>query len=80
MPWFQYIWTDEVEEHLAEHGVTPDDFEWVLLHSREKASSDSSGRPLVFGHTPDGRHVAAIFELLDDGITVIPVTCYEVPE
>jgi uncharacterized DUF497 family protein len=80
VPWFQYIWSEEAVEHLAEHGISQDDFEFVMEHPISKTTSDSSGRPLVFGYTSDGRHIAAIFELLDDGITVVPVTCYEVPE
>lgn len=81
MPWYQYFWTEEAIEHLAEHDISPDDFEFVLEHPTSKTVlSDSSGRPLVFGFTTDGRYVAAVFELLPDGITVIPVTSYEVPE
>jgi uncharacterized DUF497 family protein len=80
VPWYHYIWTEQAEEHLAEHDITSEEFEWVLEHAESKAASDSSGRPLVFGYTPDGRYVAAIYELLEDGVTVIPVTCYEVSE
>jgi hypothetical protein len=81
MPWYQYIWTDEIAGHLAEHDISPDDFEFALENPVSKTIlSDSSGRPMVFGYTPDGRLVAAIFELLPDRVTVIPVTCYEVPE
>jgi hypothetical protein len=81
MPWYQYVWTDDTIEHLAEHDITPDEFEFVMEHPTSKTMlSEASGRPMVFGFTPDGRYVAAIFELLPDRITVIPVTCYEVPE
>lgn len=81
MPWYQYVWTDQAIEHLAEHDMTPEDFEHVMEHPQSKTLiSDSSGRPMVFGFTPDGRYAAAIFELLPDRVTVIPVTCYEVPE
>jgi hypothetical protein len=81
MPWYQYVWTDDAIEHLAEHDIAPEDFEFVLEHPVSKATiSDSSGRPMVFGFTSDGRYVAAVFELLSDGVTAIPVTCYEVSE
>ncbi|MGI8980900.1 MAG: hypothetical protein ACR2FY_16860 [Pirellulaceae bacterium] len=79
MPWYAYVWPDEIIEHLAEHDITPEDFEYVLANSQEVGKSDSSGRDAVWGYTPDGRFVIAVYELLDD-ITVIPVTCYEVPE
>ncbi len=41
--------------------------------------SQSSGRPCVFGHTPDGRFIIVVYEDVDAD-TVIPVTAYEVPE
>ena len=30
MPHYFFIWTDEIIEHLAEHDVTPDEFEEVI--------------------------------------------------
>ncbi len=27
MPYFDFKWTDEIIEHLDEHGVSPEDFE-----------------------------------------------------
>ncbi len=30
MPYFFFQWTDEIIEHLAEHGITPEDFEKVV--------------------------------------------------
>lgn len=27
MPWYDFFWYDENVEHLAEHGVTPEEFE-----------------------------------------------------
>lgn len=80
MPWYAYVWSDEIIEHLAEHDITPEDFEYVLANSKEVDKSDSSGRDAVWGYTPDGRRVFAVYELLDDGMTLIPITCYEVSE
>jgi len=25
MPYYEFVWTDEIVHHLAEHGVTPDE-------------------------------------------------------
>lgn len=79
MPFYHFVWTDEIVEHLAEHGVTPDDFEHVIGNPSEKGVSDSTGLPVVWGYTEDGRFVIAVYRELD-GMTLLPVTAYEVPE
>lgn len=79
MALYNYIWTDEIVEHVAEHGITPEDFEFVVNNPQYVGASRSSGLPAVWGYTEDGRFIMAIYEQLDD-ITLIPVTAYEVPE
>ena len=74
-----YLWTDEIIAHLAEHGVSPEDFEYVLDHPSKKGKSESSGRPCVWGYTEDGRHLIAVYQRLDD-MTILPTSAYEVPE
>ena len=76
MPWFLFQWTDDIIKHLAEHDITPDDFEYVVSNPIEQTTSRSSGRHAVFGYTPDGRWVFASYDLLDD-VTVVPSTCFE---
>ncbi|MDA1016891.1 MAG: hypothetical protein O3A00_20840 [Planctomycetota bacterium] len=41
--------------------------------------SRSSGLPIVFGFTPDGRYIMVVYEQIDD-ITIYPVTAYDVEE
>jgi hypothetical protein len=79
MPAFDFLWTDEIVEHLAEHGVSQDDFEHVVCNPTSKGWSRSSDLPCVWGYTEDGRYIIAVYEELDD-ITLLPVTAYEVPE
>ncbi len=79
MPFYFYVWTDEIIEHIGEHGLTPEDVEYVLAHPTDKGTSDSSGLPAVWGYTEDGRFVIAIYRALE-GDTILPVTAYEVPE
>ncbi|MBI1831258.1 MAG: DUF4258 domain-containing protein [Planctomycetes bacterium] len=74
-----YFWTDEVIDHLAEHDLTAEDFEFVVDNPVDKGKSDSSGRPVVWGYTEDGRFIMAVYSRLEDG-TIVPVTAYEVPE
>ena len=76
---FDFLWTDEIVEHLDEHGVSQDDFEYVVCNHTGKGRSRSSGLPCVWGHTEDGRYLIAVYEELD-AITILPVTAYEVPE
>lgn len=66
-------------EHVDEHDLTPEDVEFVLEQAADEQISDSSGRPCVFGYTPDGEYIIVVFEWIDDD-TVLPVTAYEVPE
>jgi len=76
------LWDDDNEAHIAEHGLTIDDVESVLLNPKSKTDiSKSSGRSLRFGHTPSGIYIAVAFDVLDelDGL-VYPVTAYEVQE
>ena len=80
MPWYEVIWNYEPDgnvEHIAEHGLTPEDVEAVIYNPLETTTSRSSGRPVVAGYTPDGRLIYVIYEEIDDA-TVYPVTAYEV--
>ncbi len=79
MPDFEFLWTDEIVEHLAEHGITQDDFEQVVCEPKSKGMSRSSSLPGAWGYTDDGRYIMAVYEQLDE-ITILPVTAYQVPE
>jgi hypothetical protein len=79
------VWDDEPGgnvEHVAEHGLTPDEVDAVLLDDLiPTAHSDSTGRPCKFGYTSTGKHIIVIWdELSDDPRLIYPVTAYEVPE
>jgi hypothetical protein len=82
MAWFDYLWLEGDGgnvEHIAEHGLTPVDIEHVMENFIAERKSRSSGRPVRFGFTPDGRYIAVVFEWMDD-VTVYPVTAYEVED
>lgn len=79
MPHFHFLWTDQIIRHIAEHGLTPEDFEYVVRHPISKGLSRSTGLPVVWGHAQDGRYIMTVFEMIDR-MTVLPVTAYEVPE
>jgi len=82
MTWFDYLWLEGDGgniEHIAEHGLTPEDIEQVMENFTAESTSQSSGRPIRFGFASDGRYVAVVFEWMDD-VTVYPVTAYEVED
>ncbi|MBI1313661.1 hypothetical protein GC176_20405 [bacterium] len=79
MPNVLFVWNDEIVEYIAQHGVSQDEFEEVVLNARHIERSRSSGRPVVFGPTSSGKFIACVFEYLDDGeVEVVPVTAYEI--
>ena len=76
------IWNDEPGdnvEHIAEHGLLPQEIEYVLANYEPDDRSHVSGRPCTFGYTEDGRYIIVIFDAIDES-TIYPVTAYEVPE
>lgn len=83
MAWFRYYWSDEPRdnvEKLADHGLTPDDFEFVFENCESEDVSNSSNRLIRFGRTRDGRFVAAVFEWDEIDVSVIPVTACEIDD
>ncbi len=74
------IWDDEPGgnvEHIAEHGVTVEEFEEILFDdSIPEDVSQSTGRPCKFGWTTTGKHIVIVYEV-DDEI-IVPITAYEV--
>lgn len=80
------IWDLDDEEggnvrHIAEHDLTKEEVESVLLNPANRTGvSQSSGLPITFGWTDTGRHIIVVWEeALDDPLTAYPVTAYEVP-
>jgi uncharacterized DUF497 family protein len=69
--------------HIAERGLEPDEVESALFDENTTFDvSDSSGRPIAFGHTGTGRFIAVVFDVLNpaDPLIIRPITAYDVPE
>ena len=82
MKWTHVIWDPTPGgnvEHVEEHDLTTDDVDYVLENPDSTGFSQSSGRPCVFGHTPDGRRIIVIYEEVNND-TVFPVTAYEIED
>ena len=84
MKFFQVIWDDDDRpdgnvQHIAEHGLTIEDVEYVLENPTREGISNSTGRPCCFGYTPGGDFIIVVYEQVD-AETIYPVTAYEVFE
>jgi hypothetical protein len=68
--------------HIAEHGISPGEVEEVLLDpDSDTTFSRSSGMPITFGFTADGRYIAVVWEhVMDDPLTMRPITAFDAPE
>ena len=67
--------------HIAEHGITPSDVEEVFEDpGASEDTSRSSGDPMTFGETLNGRYLAVVWELANDDPRMVRViTAYEAP-
>lgn len=84
MSYSTIIWDldDDLEgnvQHVAEHDLTKEEVEDVLANPEHRASSRSSGLPVVFGTTFTGRFIAVVFQEIDAD-TARPVTAYDIEE
>jgi len=77
MPYYFFVWTREIIEHLAEHDVTPEEFEEVVSAPDSEDRSRSTGNLLAFGETSAGRFLCCVFKRFD-GDMIEPVTAYDV--
>jgi hypothetical protein len=76
MPSYLFRWTSEIEEHLAEHGVTPGEFEEVVLDPDDTDVSKRSGLHVAFGTTSTGKYIACVYDEFQGWI--YPTTAYEI--
>jgi uncharacterized DUF497 family protein len=63
--------------HIAEHGITKDEVEAVLMQPECVDVSRSSGHRIAIGETAAGRTILVVFEEIDE-CTVYPITAYDV--
>lgn len=79
MPYYFFVWTPEIVDHLAEHDVSPEEFEEVVSNPDDEDVSRSTGNPVAFGTTQDGRELCCVFKRLGEDL-IEPVTAYKVGE
>jgi uncharacterized DUF497 family protein len=78
-----FLWDDDPAEgnvaHIAAHDLTPRDVEHAFLNVIRGTTSRSSGRPVLFGLTPDDRVIFVVYEEIADGLIYV-FTAYEIEE
>ena len=72
-----FDWTERRLEHIARHDVTLDEWEHVFDNFDIEDFSTTTGRPMRWGYTEEGRYLAVVFEWEGDYQTVIPITGYD---
>jgi hypothetical protein len=63
MPYYHFWWTPEIEEYIAHHGVTREEFEEVVSDPDEMLVSDSSGRPACRGMTSTRKRLFCVYDI-----------------
>jgi len=66
-------------QHIAEHGITKAEVMDVLSRPETREESRSSGRPVAFGTTIEGRTILVVYEEFDE-YTLYPVTAYDLED
>lgn len=66
-------------QHLAQHGITQDEFEEVVMNDwPPSATSRSSGEPMSFGWTVTGKYLACVYEAVEQNPPAVrPITAFE---
>jgi hypothetical protein len=68
--WFERVglhWTEESEEHIAKHGIVPDEVEDVLYTRPRYVKPGRGGTTEAYGTTNAGRHVFVVLSGAMDG-------------
>lgn len=62
-----FIWDEKNTQHIAEHGVTRADAEYVVTHARDPYPRDcGAGKVMVRGQTAAGRFLQVIVVMESD--------------
>jgi hypothetical protein len=69
--WREIRWTEESEEHIARHEVTPDEVEQVVNTHPRLAKTGRGGTELIYGTTDAGRYLLIVVSEALDGLDFI---------
>ncbi|MGP6174048.1 hypothetical protein [Corynebacterium sp. A21] len=65
--WHEIAWTDDSEQHIARHDVTPAEVHEVLQGDPKLYRQGRGNTTLVFGITDSGRHLLVVLADSLDG-------------
>lgn len=69
---YEFRWNDWNVDHIAVHGVMPDEAEWVVNHPpRSYPAGAGNGKVVVRGQTNAGRYLQVIYLLEVDEIVFV---------
>jgi uncharacterized DUF497 family protein len=65
-----FEWDDENVDHLARHGITPDEVEEIFQGQvlRRRGGTEARDRYRVLGRTVSGRYLAVVYQLKPNGV------------
>jgi hypothetical protein len=69
-------------QHIAVNGVSVEEYVEVFAENYQRATiSRESGRPITFGWTSTGKHIAVVWDEIqpEDPLIIRPVTAFETP-
>ena len=72
--WYFFVWDEENEAHLAEHGIEPEEAEQVFFNPYVITPNKKKHGPKKYridGHTDSGRRLRLIFEDVGENIARI---------
>jgi len=64
-----FLWLDDPGgnvEHIAEHGLAPDEVESAFDDTVIETTSRSTGRPAIFGRTCNGDTIFVVYDVETD--------------
>ena len=77
MPFFFFVWDGENDDHVAQHGVTTEEFEEVVMNPENvRPTRGAANRLIAFGETSTGKYLGCVYRLFDEA-TVYPLTAFE---
>ena len=69
---YEFRWNDWNVAHIADHGVTPEEAEWVTNHARPPFPADAGdGKTVVRGQSDTGRYLQVIYLLEPDDVVFV---------
>ncbi|WP_339747939.1 DUF4258 domain-containing protein [uncultured Rubinisphaera sp.] len=77
MSYFVFIWDGENDAHIAEHGVTLEEAEFVVMNPDDIETNQRYNRTYAYGFSLTGKFLKVVVYEQFDELTVYVITAYE---